>query len=161
MARINLQMYSFADGNNEDTRANLRAAARMGFDGVELFGPNFSIPAGEMKIILTILKLEAVSLHAETENIESMIPYAKTLGMKFIGIGMKNMFSDEEVHAYAKTLDELGARCRQAGLTLTYHNHTQEFAPCGDRRIIDVLLQETSPENLSMELDAGWCAAAG
>ena len=162
MRKINIQMYSFFDGKHDDSRANLKTVAELGYDGVELFGPNFSIPAAEMKELLEELKLTAVSLHApQPEKVEAMIPYAKETGMKFIGIGMKLMMDDDAVHAFAKELNRLGKECRENGLILTYHNHTQEFLPCGDSTVMDVLMKETDPELVSFELDAGWCAAAG
>lgn len=161
MTKINLQMYSFTDGTMEDSRENLRTAAKLGFDGVELFGPNLEIPAEELKAILKENNLEAVSLHAGTDSIEKLIPYAKEVGMKFMGIGMQPLFTDDEVHEFTRKLNAIGEKCHESGIMLTYHNHTQEFAPCGDKRIIDVILQETDPAYVSMELDAGWCAAAG
>ena len=212
MGKINLQMYSFMDGTMNDSRENFRRAAEMGYDGVELFGPDFEIPAEELKALLDELNLEPVSLHApKTEMVEGLIPFANTLGMQFIGIGMEVLKDEESVHSFAKTLNRIGKACAEKGLMLTYHNHTQEFAdssrigskpdaagaagePCiGVRsekqaageacvsgqpenrhaaetaldssrrtdRVIDVLMQETDPEYVSFELDAGWCAAAG
>lgn len=162
MSKINVQMYSFFEGDQYDTKENLKAAAEMGYAGVELFGPNYEVPAEEMKTLLADLKLEPISLHAPSSaEVEEMIPYAETLGTKFIGIGMEQLLSDEAVHNFAKRLNELGEKCKAHGLTLTYHNHTEEFGPCGEERIIDVLMKETNPEYVSFELDAGWCAAAG
>ena len=219
MGKINLQMYSFMDGTMNDSRENFRRAAEMGYDGVELFGPDFEIPAEELKALLDELNLQPVSLHApKTEMVEGLIPFANTLGMQFIGIGMEVLKDEESVHSFAKTLNRIGKACAEKGLMLTYHNHTQEFAdcgrigsvpgaagaaeeqqaagkPCGDvqpenrhaageacvsvqpenrhaaetaldgsrrtNRVIDVLMQETDPEYVSFELDAGWCAAAG
>lgn len=189
MGKINLQMYSFMDGTMNDSRENFRRAAEMGYDGVELFGPNFEIPAEELKVLLDGLKLEPVSLHApKTEMVEELIPFANTLGMKFIGIGMEVLKDEESVQRFAETLNRIGKVCAESGLMLTYHNHTQEFADCsrigsmpgtagaaeepcraktaldracGTNRVIDVLMRETDPEYVSFELDAGWCAAAG
>lgn len=161
MADINIQMYSFADGTMEDSRENLRRVAQMGYAGVELFGPNFQIPAEEMKALLQELGLKPVSLHTNADSVLEMIPYAETLGLKYMGIGMHPMFTDADVHAFAATLNKLGKACADHGMTLTYHNHTQEFAPCEGKRILDVLLEETDPTCVAMELDAGWCAAAG
>lgn len=162
MRKINIQMYSFADGKHDDDRENLKAAAQMGYDGVELFGPNFRIPPEEMRELLGELGLTPVSLHApSTDLVTELIPYACTVGMKFIGIGMQLMKDDEAVHAFAKRLNELGEECRKNGLMLTYHNHTQEFVPCGDKTVIETLIDETDPELVGFELDAGWCAAAG
>ena len=180
MGKVNLQMYSFMDGTMNDSRENFRRAAEMGYDGAELFGPDFEIPAEELKALLEELNLEPVSLHApKTEMVEELIPFANTLGMKFIGIGMEVLKDEESVHRFAKTLNRIGKACAEKGLMLTYHNHTQEFADCGrigsvhggtetaldgargTNRVIDVLMRETDPEYVSFELDAGWCAAAG
>lgn len=162
MGKIYLQMYSFMDGTMNDSRENFRHAAEMGYDGVELFGPNFEIPPEELSGLLEELKLDPISLHApKTDMVEELIPFAKTLGMRFIGIGMEVMMDDESVHRFAQTLNRIGKVCAEQGLTLTYHNHTQEFAACGEKRIIDVLMEETDPACVGFELDAGWCAAAG
>ena len=132
MGKVNLQMYSFMDGTMNDSRENFRSAAEMGYDGVELFGPDFEIPAEELKALLEELKLEPVSLHApKTEMVEGLIPFANALGMQFIGIGMEVLKDEESVHSFAKTLNRIGKACAEKGLMLTYHNHTQEFADCG------------------------------
>lgn len=161
MGKINLQMYSFTDGTMNDTRENLKAAAEMGYDGVELFGPNLELSPEEMKGLLEEYGLTPVSMHVGTEQILEKLPYAKALGMKFIGIGMQPMMNEEEVHAFAEKLNELGEAVNKEGLMLTYHNHTQEFGSWGGKRIIDILLEETNPAHVAFELDAGWCAAAG
>jgi len=132
MGKVNLQMYSFMDGTMNDSRENFRRAAEMGYDGVELFGPDFEIPAEELKALLEELKLEPVSLHApKTEMVEGLIPFANALGMQFIGIGMEVLKDEESVHSFAKILNRIGKACAEKGLMLTYHNHTQEFADCG------------------------------
>lgn len=132
MGKVNLQMYSFMDGTMNDSRENFRRAAEMGYDGAELFGPDFEIPAEELKALLEELKLEPVSLHApKTEMVEGLIPFANALGMQFIGIGMEVLKDEESVHSFAKTLNRIGKACAEKGLMLTYHNHTQEFADCG------------------------------
>ncbi len=162
MRKINIQMYSFFDRKHNDDRENFRTAARLGYDGVELFGPNYRIPAEELRELLKELGLEAVSMHAPgTEHVEEMIPYAVAMGLGYIGIGAQCMKDDDAVHAFARELNRIGAVCREHGLRLTYHNHTQEFLPCGDTTVIDVLMRETDPGLVSFELDAGWCAAAG
>ena len=58
---ICLQMYSFMDGNHDDTRENLKMASQMGYDGVELFGMNLEVPAEEMEQLLLQYHLVPVS----------------------------------------------------------------------------------------------------
>ena len=40
--------------------------------------------------------------------VESLIPLAEALEMKFIGIGMECMVDDEAVHKFAETLNRIG-----------------------------------------------------
>lgn len=102
MGKIYLQMYSFMDGTMNDSRENLRLAAEMGYDGVELFGPLLAIPAEELKSLLDEYHLEPISMHAPTSDmVEQLIPLANALDMKFIGIGMETMLNDDAVHAFA------------------------------------------------------------
>lgn len=69
-----------------DSRENLRLAAEMGYDGVELFGPLLAIPAEELKSLLDEYHLEPISMHAPTSDmVEQLIPLANALDMKFIG----------------------------------------------------------------------------
>lgn len=161
MEKIYLQMYSFGEGEPEKTKSHIEAAAQMGYAGVELFGPDFETDAAALKACLEENHLEAVSLHAPAEKIESLIPYAKTLGLSFIGIGMHYLPDMAAVDAFCARLNELGAVCRENGMMLTYHNHTQEFAVLGDKTIIEHILDKTNPDDVNLELDAGWCAAAG
>lgn len=164
MAKINVQMYSFMEGFEVpyDNETVFRTAAELGFDGVEIFGPNFGMGPERIKELTEELKLDVISMHVpSSDKVIEMIPFAKALDMKFIGIGMELMRNDEEVHAFAKRLNEMGEECAKNGLTLTYHNHTQEFAPCESKTIWDTLMDETNPEFVSFELDAGWAAAAG
>lgn len=161
MEKLGLQMYSFGEYDPSKVEIHLKTAKEMGYFGVELFGPNLMLPAQELKELLEKYQLEAISMHVQTDMVLDMITYAKALGMSFIGIGMEYLPDGDSAHAYAKRLNELGEVCHQNGMMLTYHNHTQEFMSVGEKRIVDILLENTNPDFVSMELDAGWCAAAG
>jgi sugar phosphate isomerase/epimerase len=161
MGNINLQLYSFMDGAPYDTKNNLQLTSKMGYDGVELFGPNLEIPAPEMKKLLQELGLQPISLHTSTDQILDLLPYAKCLEMQFIGIGMATLINDEAVYTFSEQLNSLGEICHKEGIMITYHNHTQEFAKCQDQTMLEVLIERTNPQYVGFELDAGWCAAAG
>ncbi|MBS5522453.1 MAG: sugar phosphate isomerase/epimerase [Clostridiales bacterium] len=161
MDKIYLQMFSFGEFDPALTRAQICAAADMGYSGVELFATNFEMPAEEMKELLENRELEAVSLHTNADKVEEMIPYAKALGMSYIGIGMHYIPDHKAALEFAKTLNELGAKCQEAGLMVTYHNHTQEFNVFDGEKVIDTLMEHTAPALVGFELDAGWCSAAG
>lgn len=162
MGELFVQTYSFMDGLHNDSRANLRTLKEIGFDGAELFGGDLEIPAEEMKALIDELGIRVISMHAPTkESMVSLGAYANAIGCPFVGLSMETMLTDEDVHRWAREMNEIGKGLKDQGITMVYHNHTQEFAPCGDKRVIDVLMEETDPELAGFELDAGWCAAAG
>jgi sugar phosphate isomerase/epimerase len=161
MDKIYVQMYSFASFSPADNEKNFAAAAELGFTGVELFGPNFAMQPQELADMLTKYRLEAVSLHAGTDMIEGLISHAKTLGLKYMGIGMNYIPDAQAAHQYAERLNQIGEECSKHGIMLTYHNHTQEFMDCDGKTIMDILVENTNPAWVGIELDAGWCAAAG
>ena len=162
MGKINIQLYSFSDGQHEDIRENLRTAAALGYDGVELFGPCFQISAEEMSALTKELGLQVVSMHVpDKTHILPLIPYAKAVGCSRIGLSIETMLTDADVHRWAREMNDFGKALKEEGCLMIYHNHTQEFAACEGERIIDVLMRETDPESVAFELDAGWCAAAG
>ncbi len=61
----------------------------------------------------------------------------------------------------AEALNRCGMICRGAGMTFAYHNHNLEFRRIGKMVPYDLLLKETVPSLVQMEMDIGWVVAAG
>jgi sugar phosphate isomerase/epimerase len=161
MEKLYVQMYSFGSFSPEDNEANFAMAKELGFDGVELFGPNFTLEAEDLAKVLEENGLQAISLHADADSIEEFIPYAKVLGLQFMGIGMHYIPDAKAAQAFAKRLNQIGEVCTNHGIMLTYHNHTQEFLEVDGTTILELLIENTDARCVGFELDAGWCAAAG
>src|SRR6202041_2393608 len=65
----------------------------------------------------------------------------------------------ESVKRQAQTLNENGKVAKKFGIKMIVHNHTGEFALLSDNhnlRPYDVLLAETDPDVVTMQLDIGW-----
>jgi sugar phosphate isomerase/epimerase len=61
----------------------------------------------------------------------------------------------------ADELSAIGARLASGGVGFGYHNHNFEVVRVGERTGFDILVQESDPRSVSIELDVGWAAAAG
>src|SRR5439155_1236758 len=61
----------------------------------------------------------------------------------------------------AAKLDAAGAALRKAGQVLTYHNHAIEFVRHGKKTGLEILFDETAPENLQGEIDTYWVQFGG
>lgn len=62
--------------------------------------------------------------------------------------------TDEQLKVQAAALDKLGARLKQMGLTLAYHNHDLELRNAA--REFHHMLVGTDPANVTLCLDAHW-----
>src|SRR4030095_1670301 len=63
----------------------------------------------------------------------------------------------------AAALNANGRIAQKFGMTLLVHNHTGEFEKLADspRTTYDVLLEETDPALVTMQIDIGWVYVAG
>jgi sugar phosphate isomerase/epimerase len=60
----------------------------------------------------------------------------------------------EQVSAAAAAMNRIGRKCRESGLKFAFHNHGQEFAQKLEGKMVcDLLLQETEPAFVALELD--------
>ncbi len=62
--------------------------------------------------------------------------------------------TDEQLQTQARALDNLGAKLRQMGLTLAYHNHDIELRNAA--REFHHMMVGTDPKNVTLCLDAHW-----
>jgi sugar phosphate isomerase/epimerase len=65
------------------------------------------------------------------------------------------------VATLSSNLNRWGEQCRREGIAISYHNHDFEFAPLGTTTMWDVLVRETDPEVVGLELDLYWVKYAG
>lgn len=61
----------------------------------------------------------------------------------------------------AGQLNQVGEKCREAGIELCYHNHNFEFEPMEGSTPFAVLANELDARYVNFELDAFWAAHAG
>ncbi len=61
----------------------------------------------------------------------------------------------------AARFNQIGQAMKERGIAVAYHNHNIEFAPLGDTTPWAVLMAETDPELVKVQLDLGWVAQAG
>ena len=67
----------------------------------------------------------------------------------------------EEIRKSIDTLNKSAEACSKAGIILAYHNHDMEFKAIDGKIPYDLLLSETDPNKLKMELDLCWVTKAG
>jgi sugar phosphate isomerase/epimerase len=69
----------------------------------------------------------------------------------------------DDVKQEAARYNTFGKLARKFGIKLLIHNHTVEFIPCkhSEQLPYSILLAETDPELVVMQMDIGWASVAG
>ena len=168
-AGIALQLYTVRDAAKKDLDGTLKKAAAMGWRHVQWSGmPN--LPADQIRAALDRAGLTCIACHTGVEGFEKdfagQVAFWKTVGNKDVAPGGMMNDCKGSLEAWIKgcrRLDAVGAKLREAGMRLSFHNHGEEFTkfPGDERTKHQILMDETKPENLCAELDIAWAHAAG
>ena len=67
----------------------------------------------------------------------------------------------EVIKAISGKLNRAAAKCHAAGMSFCYHNHAFEFATEKGATLFQVMLDETDPKLVGIEMDAFWVSVAG
>lgn len=82
-------------------------------------------------------------------------PFPVAIERAFAGVGIDHW------QRTAERFNQIGSEMKDRGIQVGYHNHNLEFAPLGDTTPFAVLMGETDPDLIKLELDLGWVAQAG
>lgn len=181
---IGVQLYSARVALAKDFPGTLKRIGATGYREVEAAG-FYNHSAADVKRMMRDAGLRCVSAHYPLvdllKSIDATIEYAKTLGLDYVICsspwaanpahlqnypggawnGILHAMSLDDWRWNAEQFNKIGRKMRQASLRFGYHNHTMEFRKIGGGTGYEVLLKETDPHYVTLELDCGWAAAAG
>ena len=162
MENINIGTYAFGMGSDLDVAGKLKAAKAMGYTGIEFLAADLQNNSEEdLRKALEEAGMECVSLHAQMDLIEELLPKFAALGGKMI-ICPSYQFADKaEAIALAKELEKKGELARKYGVNIGYHNHRSEFFVDEGKPILEYVIENSDPQLVSFQLDCGWATAAG
>lgn len=162
---IGVQPYTVREEMKADYAGTLERIAAIGYAGVELGRPPEGMSAAEQKALLDRLGLKVIGTHAPFDSLDweadAIIDHLEAVdGGKYIAQSLR-FDSRDDVLAKAERMNRIGERCRARGVTLLYHNHDWEFVKFDGEYAMDILLAETDPALVQMELDTYWVAKGG
>lgn len=164
--RIGLQLYTLRNEMSEDFAGTLARVAELGFKEMEFAG-YMGNSAADVRSMLDANGLTSPAAHIQLlairDNLEREIETAQTIGQKYIVVPIlpPNERTIADYHRHAEALNRAGEACKAAGLKMGYHNHDFEFATVQGQRPYDILVEETDPDLVAMELDLFWITKAG
>ena len=175
--RIGVQLYTVRSEIAKDFEGSLAKVASIGYKEVELAGfkmkdgkvSYFDRSPQEMRSALDRHGLTAPSTHVDyaalsQDNFQRVIEASKVIGHKYI----VNPWIEDSVRKQpdgfkraAETFNRAGEASKKAGMQFAYHNHWFEYLPVNGKLPYDILLQESDPDLVKMEMDLCWISVAG
>jgi sugar phosphate isomerase/epimerase len=167
LANVGVQLYTVRDLLQRDFEGTLAKIAALGYRTVEFGGLEGPSP----KETLAMLKrhgLSASSGHAPFDALEHALPKvledANAREQQFVVcpfIDESRRRTLDDFKRLAALFNAIGEQARRAGLAFAYHNHDFEFAAIDGQLPYALLLAETDPALVGMELDLYWMTRAG
>lgn len=172
---LGLQLYTVRNNLARDFDGTLKAVQAIGIRHVQCnLGMN-GRSAKALRKQFDTLGFVWDSVHSGGDalraNAQATIDEAKSVGLKTIicafplypqdGKALMRGPSLDDWKRNADACNKAGELCRKAGLSFGYHNHNLEFRKVGDVLPYDLMLAQTDPTLVGMEMDIGWVVAAG
>jgi sugar phosphate isomerase/epimerase len=154
----------------EDARglaSTLTALGAIGYRAAELAGLQ-TVPPGDVRRIMEDTGIECCSAHADSrqllENPSSVVTTLRALGCGAVAYPHprdQDFSSPEGVSMLCRRLSEAAAVFQSEGISFSYHHHSLELRRLDQRTILSMILDQTDPGLVQVELDTYWLQAGG
>lgn len=176
--KMGLQLFTIRDAMAKDAKTTLKVVRSLGYEDLEIYGYNekegsyYGYKAKDFLRLLKDLDLTTSSGHygfsdyfdkpvdAMSRYVDQCIEGALALEQHYITWPwMAPEFRTlENFKALPEKLNRIGEQINKAGLGFAYHNHDFEFTDHKGENGYDIILQETDPTLVKMQLDLYWAA---
>ncbi|MFD0416485.1 sugar phosphate isomerase/epimerase family protein [Streptomyces sp. NPDC127108] len=181
--RLGIQLYSLRDRVSTAGFATVfRELERYGYDEIEFAGYTQGsagpITLAQLKRLAHDHGLNPIGSHVGyydngnpnaytfAQNLTKVLDDAEALGLKHIGTASGPFRYGSTVDAWKRAAEDFntyGEAARARGMKFYQHNHAEEFSFATDKpsvRLYDVLLAETDPDHVFLEMDIYWAYSA-
>jgi sugar phosphate isomerase/epimerase len=172
---LGLQLYTVRADLAKDYEGTLKLVKAAGVRKVQANLTMSGKASQDQRKLYDDMALVWDSIHAGGDQLrktpQATIDEAKAAGIKNITCSFPLYPEDRAVIMKGPTVDDwkknadsfnkFADLCKKSGLSFAYHNHNLEFRKIGDVMPYDLLLKETDPALVGMEMDIGWVIAGG
>lgn len=166
---VGVELYSVRNEMSKDLMGTVREVAKIGYKGVEFYGPYFSWTtdyAKEVRALLDDLGVKCLSTHNggnvyTPESIDKAIELNRIMGSKFVVMASAGRV--QGLDGWKQVVERLNMgheKLKSAGLAGGFHNHQLEFRELEGQRPIEMIAKGT-PKDFVMQLDVGTCVEVG
>jgi sugar phosphate isomerase/epimerase len=165
--KVGVQLYTVRSEMPKDFEGTLAKVAAIGYKEVEFAG-YFDHSPKDVRAILDRHGLTAPSAHVGYnslgEKFPEVIETAKIVGHEYIvnpAIADAMRKQADGWKRAAETFNRAGEASKKAGIQFAYHNHWWEFQPIDGKLPYDILLENSDPNLVKMEMDLCWITVGG
>lgn len=174
--RMGLQLFTIRDAMAQNPLESLRQAKQMGYEDLETYGyapekeEYYGFKSKEFKNALDDLGLSTSSGHYDFSNyfdksndemmryVDSCIKGADATGQDYITWPWlhPDFRSIDNFKKLSDLLNVIGERVTKSGLGFAYHNHDFEFIDHNGEQGYDIIVNQTEPGLVKLQLDLYW-----
>lgn len=160
-----IEMYGPYSFSSEKQKANWKALEPLvGFSGSGFFGKTIT----QTKSILKETGLNVPSLHTDLNTLSDLMgplsEAANQLGSKYVvlpAIPEEERKNIDDYKRMADRFNKIGAAAKANGIKFAYHNHGYGLSKMDGILPLDIILQQTDPSLVLLEMDLFWTTAGG
>ncbi len=169
ISQVGVQLYTLRDylKTPKDIAATLKKVREIGYQAVQVSGMG-AIDEGELAVMLEGEGLVCAATHEPGDTILTtpckVVDRLGKLGCKYTAYPYPagiDMSSTRSVYDFALRLNAAGKAMYEAGMVLTYHNHSMEFQRVDGKLILDIIYDSTDPRYVQGEIDTYWVQHGG
>lgn len=165
---VGIQLYSVRKEMLADAVGTLKALAKIGYKELESArsekGNYYGLQPKEIKKIADDLGMTVRSGHVHIDkDFQRSIDAAAEAGQSYL-VCSSLPSKGQTVDNYKKVADtftKAAEDCKKSKIIFGYHNHEYEFEKENGQVLYDVLLDNSDPKLVTMELDLGWVIISG
>lgn len=90
------------------------------------------------------------------DAMQKVIDWYHEAGCTAIGLANDYFLNEDFFKRRMDAYNEIGRRCKDAGMVWTYHNHFHEQQKINGRTILDLMVEMTDPESVGFDWDVYW-----
>ena len=170
--KVGLILYSVRQTMKHDPLGTVEEVAKLGYKNIEVCNHNavedsgigFGVDAPALKQTFDRFGSKVISAHIfpfEKSDIPAILAYNRILGNTNIVNPMGRFTTYDDLMQQCEYFNKIGKICREEGFTYLYHNHQHEYRTFNGKSILDIIVENTDPNYLSLELDTFWTMRAG
>lgn len=165
---VGVQLYTVRKEMLADNVGTLKKLAALGYKEIESAasekGYYYGLRPAEMKNTCKDLGMTLRSGHVHFDDKwQQTIDDAKEAGQEYLIVSSMPSRGQtvDNYKSVADAFNKAGEAAKKSNLAFGYHNHDFEFEKENGKTLYDVLVENTDPQYVNLEMDLGWVVVTG